>query len=60
MQTQPKQRAYVVLQRSDFADPAVWSHMLDSFDIPHGEEAGFTEPPDTIELWTAKVEVTED
>ena len=59
MQTQPKQRAFVVLQKSDFADPAVWSHVLDSLDVPHGEEADFTEP-DTIELWTAKVEVIED
>ena len=51
-----KQQAYIVLQKSDFADLSVWYGLLESLDIPSGEEANWAEP-ETVELWTTKVGV---
>jgi hypothetical protein len=52
-----KQHTCIVLYKSDFADPATWYGLLETLDIPHGEETSFEEP-DTIEIHTAKVETS--
>lgn len=53
--SQPKQRTYIVLHKSDFTNPAVWYGLLDSLEVPSGKEVGWAEP-ETVELWTSKVE----
>jgi len=50
-----RKRGVVVLDKDDFRRTDMWDFILDTFDIPHGEEADFNDP-ETIELSVSKAE----